>query len=76
MNFLAVDLGQLACHVASHLGLDPEAERLTDTLAMLDALKPMKRHLHLARALSDLTVDHPERGIVAHRLATHARDIS
>jgi 3-methyladenine DNA glycosylase AlkC len=62
--------------VAGHLGLDPEHERLVDTLAMLPAFKPMQRHGHIARALYDLTALHAERDAVAHRLATHPSDVA
>lgn len=75
-EFLALDLPRLAAQVAGHIGLDPQAERLLDTLAMLSAFKPMQRHGHVARALYDLTALHRERDAVAHRLATHASDVA
>ncbi len=78
-EFLAIDLATLARSVAAHLGLDPRAERLDDTLAMLSAFKPMKRHEHVARALYDLTAAHPTRearDAVAHALASHASDVA
>lgn len=75
-EFLALDLPRLARSVAAQVGLDAGAERLSDTLAMLDAFKPMKRHGHLARALYDLTAERPDRDAVAHRLATHASDVA
>jgi len=75
-EFLALDLPRLAVQVAGHIGLDPQAERLLDTLAMLGAFKPMQRHGHVARALYDLTAAHDERDAVAHRLATHASDVA
>ncbi len=75
-EFLALDLPRLACNVASHIGLDPSHERISDTLAMLGAFKPIKRHEHVARALYDLTEPRPDRDDVAHALATHASDIA
>jgi 3-methyladenine DNA glycosylase AlkC len=75
-EFLAIDLGQLARNVARQVGLDPAAERLQDTLAMLPAFSPMKRHLHVARALYDLTEPRGDRDAVAHALATHPSDIA
>ncbi|WP_296447834.1 DNA alkylation repair protein [Rhodoferax sp. UBA5149] len=75
-EFLAIDLARLTAGVAAQIGLDPAHERLSDTLAMLGAFKPMKRHLHVARALYDLAASHPERDAIAHRLATHASDVA
>lgn len=75
-EFLAIDLTQLARAVAGDAGLAPQAQRLTDTLAMLPAFKPMKRHDHIARALYDLAAAHPQRDHVAHALATHASDVA
>lgn len=75
-EFLAIDLARLTASVAAHIGLEPQHERLSDTLAMLGAFKPMRRHLHVARALYDLTAAHPERDTIAHRLATHASDVA
>ncbi|MBA2965084.1 DNA alkylation repair protein [Ramlibacter sp. MAH-25] len=75
-EFLALDLARLARSVARAIGLDPGAERLDDTLAMLPAFKPVKRHLHVARAFYDLTLPRSDRDAVAHRLATHASDIA
>lgn len=75
-EFLALDLSRLAAEVALHIGLDPKAERLIDTLAMLSAFKPMQRHGHVARALYDLAALHPQRDDVAHRLATHPSDVA
>lgn len=75
-EFLALDLRQLGPAVAHDIGLDPQAERLSDTLALLDAFKPLKRHEHLARALYDLTASHPLRDVVAQRLADHASDVA
>lgn len=73
-EFLALDVARLSRAVAMQIGLDPAHERLTDTLAMLDAFKPMQRHAHIARALYDMTAAHAQRDAVAHRLATHASD--
>jgi 3-methyladenine DNA glycosylase AlkC len=75
-EFLAIDLRRLATSVAAAIGLDPEAERLEDTLAMLGAFPPVKRHLHVARALHDLTEPRADRDAVAHALATHPSDIA
>ncbi|MDM0077178.1 DNA alkylation repair protein [Variovorax sp. J2P1-59] len=75
-EFLALELPRLARSVATHIGLDASSERLTDTFAMLAAFKPMQRHGHIARALYDLTAQHPERDAVAHLLATHPSDVA
>lgn len=75
-EFMALALPQLACSVAGHIGLDAQHERLLDTLAMLDAFKPMQRHGHIARVLYDLAAQHGERDAVAHRLATHPSDVA
>ena len=75
-EFLALDVARLARAVAAQVGLDPAHERLTDTLAMLEAFKPMQRHTHIARALYDMTAAHAQRDAVAHRLATHASDVA
>jgi len=76
VEFLAIDLQLLAPQVADDLGLDPRHERLGDTLAMLDAIKPMKRHGQLARALYDLAAQHPDRDRVATQLAQHSSDVA
>ena len=75
-EFLALDLAQLARNVARGIGLDPEAERLQDTLAMLSAFPPVRRHLHVARALYDLAEPRDDRDRIAHALATHPSDIA
>ncbi|WP_233259304.1 DNA alkylation repair protein [Ramlibacter sp. WS9] len=75
-EFLALDLPRLARNVAGHIGLDPAHERITDTLAMLGAFKPVKRHEHVARALYDLTEPRPDRDDVAQALADHPSDIA
>jgi len=75
-EFMALALPQLARSVAGHIGLDAQHERLLDTLAMLDAFKPMQRHGHIARVLYDLAAQHDERDAVAHRLATHPSDVA
>ena len=54
-ELLALDLARLTRNVAGQIGLDPAAERLADTLDMLAAFKPIKRHEHVARALYDMT---------------------
>lgn len=75
-EFLALDLPRLARNVARQVGLDPGAERLQDTLAMLPAFAPVKRHLHIARALYDLAEPRADRDAVAHALATHPSDVA
>jgi len=75
-EFLALDLPRLACNVARDIGLDPQAERLQDTLAMLPAFKPIKRHQHVALALYDLAALHRRRDEVAHALAVHPSDVA
>ena len=74
VEFLALDLARLAGSVALHIDLEPDAQRLADTLAMLPDLKPMKRHGQIARALYDLAATHPDRDAVAHALAAHPSD--
>jgi 3-methyladenine DNA glycosylase AlkC len=75
-EFLALDLSRLARNVAAQIGLDAQHERLADTLAMLPAFKPVKRHEHVARALYDMTQPRPDRDAVAHALATHPSDVA
>lgn len=75
-EFLALDLARLARNVARGIGLDPEAERLQDTLAMLSAFPPVRRHLHVARALYDLAQPRLDRDRIAHALATHPSDVA
>lgn len=75
-EFLALDLRRLVPAVAAQVGLDPAAERLQDTLAMLPSFAPMRRHDHVARALYDLTAPRADRDAVAHALATHASDVA
>jgi 3-methyladenine DNA glycosylase AlkC len=75
-EFLALDLAQLTRSVARHVGLPADAERIADTLAMLDAFKPVKRHEHVARALYDMTEPRPDRDAIAHSLATHPSDVA
>ena len=75
-EFLALDLPLLVRSVANDVGLDPQAERLQDTFAMLPAFAPVKRHLHVARALYDLTEPRADRDGIAHALATHASDVA
>lgn len=75
-EFLALDLPRLTRNVARDIGLDPQAERLQDTFAMLPAFPPVKRHLHVARALYDLAEPRSDRDQVAHALATHASDVA
>ncbi|RZL89470.1 MAG: DNA alkylation repair protein [Variovorax sp.] len=75
-EFMAIELPRLARNVAGHVGLDPASERLIDTFAMLGAFKPMQRHGHISRALYDLTSQHAEPDVVAHRLATHPSDVA
>lgn len=75
-EFLALDLPRLARKVARDIGLPPQDERIADTLAMLDAFRPVKRHEHVARALYELTAPRPDRDAIAARLAGHASDIA
>ena len=75
-EFLALDLPALVRNVARDIGLDPGHERLQDTFAMLPAFAPVKRHLHVARALYDLTEPRADRDAVAHALATHTSDVA
>ena len=75
-EFLAIDLARLARSVAAHIGLAPGDERIEDTLAMLGAFKPVKRHEHIARALYDVTHARTDRDAVAHALATHPSDVA
>ena len=75
-EFLALDLPRLAANVATAIGLDARAERLQDTLAMLPAFPPVKRHGHIARALYDLTEPREDRDAIAHALATHPSDVA
>ncbi|WP_041675707.1 DNA alkylation repair protein [Ramlibacter tataouinensis] len=75
-EFLAVDLARLARGVAARIGLDGEAELLADTLAMLPAIKPMKRHALVARALYEMAQPRADRDAIAHALATHPSDIA
>ncbi|MES2939975.1 MAG: DNA alkylation repair protein [Pseudomonadota bacterium] len=75
-EFLALDLPRLARNVARQIGIDPQAERLADTLAMLPAFKPMKRHEHVARALYDLAAPRADRDAVAQAIASHASDVA
>jgi len=75
-EFLALDLPRLARKVAGQLGIDPQAERLADTLAMLGAFPKVKRHEHVARALYDITEAREDRDAIAHALANHPSDIA
>ena len=75
-EFLALDLSRLTRSVARQIGLEPRAERICDTLDMLGAFPPVKRHLHVARALYDLTEARPDRDAIAHALATHPSDVA
>jgi 3-methyladenine DNA glycosylase AlkC len=75
-EFLALDLARLARNVARHIALPADHERIADTLAMLPAFKPIKRHEHVARALYDLAEPREDRDAIAHALATHASDVA
>lgn len=75
-EYLALDLPLLAGNVARDIGLDPQAERLQDTFAMLPAFPPIKRHFHVARALYDVTASRSDRDAVAHALASHPSDVA
>lgn len=76
VEYMAIDVRRLAPVVAAQIGLDPADERLVDTLAMLDAIKPLQRHNHVARALYDMAARHPQRDMVATRLAQHPSDVA
>ena len=78
-EFLAIDLALLTPHVALHIGLNPAAELLQDTVAMLPSFKPMKRHSHIARALYNLTDALPNKvakTAIATSLANHPSDLA
>lgn len=75
-EFLAIDLPRLARSVAGHIGLSADDERIEDTLAMLGAFKPVKRHEHVARALYDVAHARRDRDAIAHALATHPSDVA
>jgi 3-methyladenine DNA glycosylase AlkC len=75
-EFLALDLARLTRNVARQIGLQPQAERIADTLAMLGAFPPVKRHVHVSRALYDLVQPRADRDAIAHALATHASDVA
>ena len=75
-EFLALDLGRLTRNVARQIGLEPQAERIADTLAMLAAFAPVKRHLHVSRALYDLAEPRADRDAIAHALASHPSDVA
>ncbi|NPC57629.1 DNA alkylation repair protein [Caenimonas soli] len=75
-EFLALDLARLTRNVARQIGLDPAAERLADTLDMLGAFRPVKRHEHVARALYDMAEPRADRDAIAHALAMHPSDVA
>jgi hypothetical protein len=75
-EFLALDLPRLTRNVARDIGLPADHERIADTLAMLGAFRPVKRHEHVARALYDLTEPRGDRDAIAHALATHPSDVA
>ena len=75
-EFLALDLARLTHRVAGQIGLDPEAERIVDTLAMLGAFRPVKRHEHVARALYDVTAPRSDHDAIAQALANHPSDVA
>jgi 3-methyladenine DNA glycosylase AlkC len=75
-EFLALDLARLTRNVARHVGLPADAERIADTLAMLGAFKPVRRHEHLSRSLYDLAEPRSDRDAIAHALATHPSDVA
>jgi 3-methyladenine DNA glycosylase AlkC len=75
-EFLALDLARLTRSVARYIGLEPNAERIADTLGMLDAFPPVKRHSHVSRALYDLAEPRANRDAIAHALATHPSDVA
>ena len=71
-----MDLAQLAPAVARDIGLDPQHERLQDTLALLGSFKPMRRHGWIAHALYDMTAQSADPDAVAQRLVTHPSDLA
>lgn len=75
-EFLAIDLPVLVRAVVLDIGLNPEHERLQDTLAMLKSFKPMKRHGLIAHALYDMTAQSEAPDTVAQRLVTHPSDVA
>jgi 3-methyladenine DNA glycosylase AlkC len=75
-EFLALDLPRFARNVARHIDIDPQHERLADTLAMIGAFSKVKRHEHVARAFFDIARPRGDRDSVAHALATHPSDIA
>jgi len=75
-EFLALDMQRFARNVALHIDVDPDHERLADTLAMIEAFSKVKRHEHVARALFDIVGQRADRDSVAHALATHPSDIA
>jgi 3-methyladenine DNA glycosylase AlkC len=75
-EFLALDLPRLTRKVARDIGLPPDDERIADTIAMLGAFRPVKRHEHVARALYDLAEPRRDRDVIAHALATHPSDVA
>ena len=75
-EFLAVDLPLLTQVVARDIGLDPNHERLQDTLAMLGSFKPLKRHGFIAHALYDMAAQSHNPDAVAQALITHPSDIA
>ena len=79
VEFLAIDLHALTVRVARDIGLNAQAERIQDTLAMLGAFKPMQRHGHIARALYDTVRQLPDtaqRDAAADALARHPSDMA
>lgn len=76
VEWLAIDLPGLARHVASDIGLDPQHEVLADALAMLDAVKPLRRHPVIARALYAMTAQQPDPDRHADALARHPSDVA
>jgi 3-methyladenine DNA glycosylase AlkC len=75
-EFLALDMPRFARNVAVHIGVNPGHERLSDTLAMIDAFSKVKRHEHVARAFFDMVEPRADRDGIAHALATHPSDIA
>ena len=78
-EFLAIDLPLLTAHVALHIGLNPAADALQDTVAMLPSFKPMKRHTHISRAfynLADALPSQTTKNAIATALANHPSDVA
>lgn len=75
-EFLAIDLACVVPAIATDIGLDPQHERLQDTLAMLGSFKPMKRHGLISRALYDMVATSGQADALAQKLVEHPSDLA